>query len=79
MPSERIQPDTEKVEAIVNAPESAPTLTQDPFARRYEPQPEKMYLSPKNSKMKFFQKLFDYASPNCHLAKFDSNVMTVNG
>ena len=31
-----------------------------------------------NSKMTFCQKS-DYTSLNCHLAKFDSNVMTVNG
>ena len=41
----------------------------------YEPQSEKMYLSPKKY---FFQKS-DYTSLNCHLAKFDSNLMTVSG
>ena len=44
----------------------------------YEPQYEKMYQSPKNSKMIFFQKC-DYTSLNYYLEKFDSNVMMVNG
>ena len=42
----------------------------------YEPQSEKMYLSPKFKNK--FQKS-DHTSLNCHLAKFDSNVMTVSG
>ena len=44
----------------------------------YEQQSEKIYLSPKYSKMIFFQKS-DYTSLNCRLVKFDSNVMMVNG
>ena len=45
------------------------------FFKLYEPQSEKMYLSPKNG---FFQKS-DHINLNCHLAKFDSDVMMVNG
>ena len=38
---------------------------------------EGMHLNQKNQKMPFFQKS-DYTSLNCHLAKFDSNVVKVN-